>query len=882
MRRSVFIFLVFAPLVLFSQVTTIADELIVSGNSIKGVDTSATLNSASQLTVPSTKAVRHYIDGIGVGGDGNGLYSGSGSLIQNATIQTNGNNLDWVTFCGGETVVPLPLPDSTVSFVVGRIYKVTVEVVGATTDKLHIAGNWIKLSGTGMAEYFIVARSSVGVALVDQSGDVDNLRVCLLENNNFTIETNLDVKGRVSVRHIDFPNGQGVKIGFGASELDGYNPWGKFGYTTVVGQYCGRFNKGGLIAFGPYAGYSQNINGASVMMGPWAGYRNISGHKTVFGWRALQEDTSSHSAAFGDHALRRYNGIEASDAFGYYAADEHRDGPSTFIGHQAGRFSQMGVKTLFGHKANINGVKFHGVAIGHFSLLNADSTGGVGIGNNVGSVPGKPFFIKESDFVAFGDSIHKSTTADTFHNFVVIGPKSIIDGSNKAVIGNSLFKEHQIFGALSFGNSFPIDGSEVADNTLFLGTDGRLYTKTSFGGIMGLGSPFLTNGTTAYYNGERVGIGTDSPARSLHVADDGFTSFRVDNQLDNVIFEMSAFSNAVRLTGFGNYPLHFRTQNLDRMTITGDGRVGIGIVNPGALLQVYENSSDPLGARIQCAGAGSAKLHYKVPTKDANTGLTSIGTYALDFSTGLSSANSTFEVQHITGRFAQFGLNQSPKPNVTLSAKNRDVSHKYAVFEASDGSTGIELSERSDGNNALQINDDQGINTINFGSNEASFVDTDEAFSIGRVTGGVGKFRVLGLSGNAILAHFESQAAIGSFSTHNTITGNLGTDGHHWISNGNTLQIQNKEAADIEFQAGSGSVDVVIKESGDLKISGAVISSTLVLDALNDVKIVAGSGDPEGSVSAGRSSVYHRYDPGAPALIYHKTTDTGNTGWEAQ
>ena len=49
----------------------------------------------------------------------------------------------------------------------------------------------------------------------------------------------------------------------------------------------------------------------------------------------------------------------------------------------------------------------------------------------------------------------------------------------------------------------------------------------------------------------------------------------------------------------------------------------------------------------------------------------------------------------------------------------------------------------------------------------------------------------------------------------------------------------------------------------------------------NDINIYAGTGTPEGVVTANVGSVFLRTDGSAGATVYAKSSGTGNTGWSA-
>lgn len=50
--------------------------------------------------------------------------------------------------------------------------------------------------------------------------------------------------------------------------------------------------------------------------------------------------------------------------------------------------------------------------------------------------------------------------------------------------------------------------------------------------------------------------------------------------------------------------------------------------------------------------------------------------------------------------------------------------------------------------------------------------------------------------------------------------------------------------------------------------------------SLRGTLILAGTGSPEGAVTAPVGSEYHRVDGGTNTALYVKTSGSGNTGWE--
>jgi len=98
---------------------------------------------------------------------------------------------------------------------------------------------------------------------------------------------------------------------------------------------------------------------------------------------------------------------------------------------------------------------------------------------------------------------------------------------------------------------------------------------------------------------------------------------------------------------------------------------------------------------------------------------------------------------------------------------------------------------------------------------------------------------------------------------------------------GHTSDLIHIKVNSIEAFAIEADGDAVI--TGDALVSGNVdITGDLVLDNANNVRIITGSGTPEGAVTAGVGSTYHRSDGGAGTSYYVKESGTGNTGWVAK
>jgi len=84
------------------------------------------------------------------------------------------------------------------------------------------------------------------------------------------------------------------------------------------------------------------------------------------------------------------------------------------------------------------------------------------------------------------------------------------------------------------------------------------------------------------------------------------------------------------------------------------------------------------------------------------------------------------------------------------------------------------------------------------------------------------------------------------------------------------------------FYSSDGLTDTVYIHDTALECRNVTLDmngNNIVLNAGSTVFIVEGTGSPEGVVTAGIGSTFHRTDGGAGTSFYVKETGTGNTGW---
>ena len=124
--------------------------------------------------------------------------------------------------------------------------------------------------------------------------------------------------------------------------------------------------------------------------------------------------------------------------------------------------------------------------------------------------------------------------------------------------------------------------------------------QVSFGNVVK--AKVASNGDS-FFNGGDVGIGTTNPLNKLHIHENssGFADLQITNNTTGSASSTDGFR--VALDGSengsigieGDKSLRFITNNLERMTVQGDGNVGIGTTSAGNILTIQQTSAtDPI------------------------------------------------------------------------------------------------------------------------------------------------------------------------------------------------------------------------------------------------------------------------------------------------
>ena len=312
-----------------------------------------------------------------------------------------------------------------------------------------------------------------------------------------------------------------------------------------------------------------------------------------------EDITNINSAGFGNCTI--FNSNDNNNI--------HVNCPTALIPHSttASNNASLGTSTyrwkgLFSTTANLSGDLTVGGTLLHLSA--SDPT--LKITDTSGSDNGATLWLQESD--NFGAKVYYNSNSNTFFNI------STIDGGTEDLRFSIKRTGETGIGTGAPRTTLHVVGPDSDDDATAASAAGAFLVSNSAGsygiemGVSSSGHGWIQSHSVANNNqyplllnpiGSNVGIGTTSPSTPLHVKGNiraeasGSTAFA--DLKSSQIYASSTYDIIVG----SNNPLFFRTNDTRRMTILGDGKVGIGTTTPTSLLHVHSGTFSSGEAEIR-------------------------------------------------------------------------------------------------------------------------------------------------------------------------------------------------------------------------------------------------------------------------------------------
>ncbi|MBM4253425.1 MAG: hypothetical protein FJ146_15760 [Deltaproteobacteria bacterium] len=245
-------------------------------------------------------------------------------------------------------------------------------------------------------------------------------------------------------------------------------------------------------------------------------------------------------------------------------------------------------------KLAITGTSVSGTA--SQSNISAFATNGLQIVGNLGTAPSQDAITYQANAAGGGAAIAfgRGGGYDTFLSLYTnsssgatpgtISERVRIDSNGNVGIGTT--NPTQTLVVNGAGNITSLGVGSVADSTV-----GTLRVTANSATVPAVRTDQSGAGPTALFMGGNVGIGTATPERKLHIHGSTATYLKVTNDTTGVTASDGLFygydvHQAAWVSNAENTPLRIATNNIERMTITSDGNVGIGTTNPSKPLEV--------------------------------------------------------------------------------------------------------------------------------------------------------------------------------------------------------------------------------------------------------------------------------------------------------
>jgi len=340
---------------------------------------------------------------------------------------------------------------------------------------------------------------------------------------------------------------------------------------TSVGVQTGSGNTGiTFTAVGFQAGYN-NGGDFSTMIGYQAGYSNTADDITAIGYQAGLNNV-------GDNLF----------ALGYKAGYSNRGNYLTALGYDTGELNIGNYTIALGAFAGNSNTGNYVTAIGYQAGQN-------NIGNN-------------SVFLGY-----RAGQGNTLNGQFIV--------RDDALNANPLIQGDFASGNVGIGTANPAYLLEIANNASAMNVSGVLYVDST-NELVGIGTPTSDRLT-------RIG-GLIANGYALHISSDDLNAVRLTNTfsgLDSVFgqeYDTRFYTSAGSIS---NNDFVLKTNNIGRITITSNGKVGIGnVTTPSTTLMI--NSSGANGIDLAANSANrenSGELFFSNGTSGKSFGIVKTG-----------------------------------------------------------------------------------------------------------------------------------------------------------------------------------------------------------------------------------------------------------------